>query len=329
MRIRDARWSAVLLATMYSIAASALTAQECRPPLRKLPVVNLTVSVKGCDYLSALAEPAHIGATSNCTQLASAVTADPSSRVHTLLRMVVDSLRPVLAHHFGFLTWPKTADSSAWSATVVLNQPHRGADGTLQIVLHSAGGVDTASEAIEFERFGAIAQLFREPKTPQSLAALSGRWASAARTLLTNNNGFNRTKLVKSVFRAIPIAALSTTEATPLVQGQSVEALLPVRDADIRVKKPDRPTFEWQVEKVERGQPPDEDEGVFVLGECSGSHRYRCKMLRLRYGAAMFEGTNVAQFFDATTRLHAPISLHIVDYRPGPTACPMQGEMPE
>lgn len=324
---RSAVRFASALAASSGLLAGALAAQACPAPLLKRPTVRVAVSIEGCDYLSALAEERHVRATSDCSAIRRAVQGDTTSRVHALSRMMADSLRQIFAHQFGFLDWSQTPPDSAWSATVFLNQPQRGTDGTFQVVLRSPAAADTASEPFPFEKFAVIEHLYHDPKTKQALDTISAQWAAAARDLLERRDGFNRDKLVRLVFGNIPIAKLTQAKLSP--DGQIMWALVPVRDSDIRVRSTHRPTFEWHVDKVERGQPPIDDEAVFLLGECTGREGYQCKMLSLRFGGAPFARDEVSGFFNATTQLHPPIALHVVHYRPAAIVCALQGVMPQ
>lgn len=316
------------IAGVAHVGAAQEAAQECPAPLKPPPSVNLTVEIRGCDYLGALAEATHTSQTADCGVITRAIAGDTASRVHQLRAMMADSLRPIFAHHFGFLAWPSQPAAGGWTATVILNQLHRGAPGTLQVVLRSPAGDSTKSEPLAFEGHAAIAQLLRDPETPTALAATNARWIAKVRTLLEQNDGFNRSRLVSSVFRVVPIAALTPTEAPTIPQAQSVLVRIPVRDIDLRVRSPHRPKFEWHVDKVVHGQPPNDvdDEGLFELGDCRGRERYQCRLLRLRHGAAWYEGSQIVQFFNATAQLHAPIALHVVEYRPAANGCGLLGE---
>jgi hypothetical protein len=317
----------MLVVTCACFSTGSVAAQACPAPLLKQPAVRIAVAIDGCDYLYALAEDRHTG-TSNCAVLRRNVLADSSSRVHTLSRMLEASFRPIFAHHFGFLSWPASPDSSAWSATVSMNQPRGGIDSFFQIVLRRPAGGRDSSDRFDFEKINKVQQLLYADTTQRVLDSVAARWSTTIDSLLEAEHGFKRDELVRTVFSNIPIAALTAAEAAVEPDGPDMSAPVPMRDTDIHVRLPYRPKFKWQVERVERGQPPIEDQAVFVLGECRGRSRYSCTLLELRYGAKLYLRDQIRQFFDSTARLHPPIVLHVVEYRPAADTCGFAGRIP-
>jgi hypothetical protein len=310
----------MVLMVCGGMSAGSAAAQACLPPLLKRPAVGLAVAIDGCDYLSALAETRHTG-TSKCAVLRQNVQGDSGSRVHTLSRMLAVSLRPIFEHHFGFLSWPASPDSSAWSATVSLNQPRGGIDSFFQVFLRSPAGPRDSSDRFDFQTIDKVQKLLYAAETQAVLDSLAVRWSRTIDSLLAAENGFKRGEVVRTVFSNVPIAALTLAEAPVQPDGPTMIAPVPVRDTDIHVRLPNRPKFEWQVEKVERGQPPIEDEAVVRLGDCIGRSSYSCTLLHLRYGARSYEKDQIKQFFDSTARFHSPIALHVVEYVPVADTC--------